>query len=63
MKLLAQEEGRIHLHDNVMQESHKTDSKKPRTSLELPSLSNLLRTTYTILLLSSQKVSAFEAKN
>lgn len=63
MKLLAQEEGRIHLHDNVMQERHKTGSKKPRTSLDPTSLSNLLHTTYTILLPSSQKVSAFEAKN
>lgn len=60
MKFLAQEEERVYLHDNVMM--HKTDSKKPRTSLDPSSLSNLLHTTYTILLPSSQKVNAFEAE-
>lgn len=59
IKVLAQEEGCVHLHYNAMQEMRKTDSKKPHTSLDPPSLSNLLHTTYTILLLPSQKVSAF----
>lgn len=62
MKLLAHKEGHIHLQDNAMPEMPKTDSKKPHTSHDPPSLSNLLHTTYTILLLSSQKVSASEAE-
>lgn len=54
MKLLAQEDEHVDLDDNATQEMC-----KPRTSLDPLSLSNLLHTAYTILLLSSQKVSAF----
>lgn len=54
MKLQAQEDGHVHAGNNATQEM-----RKPRTSLDPLSLSNLLHTTYTILLPSSQKVSAF----
>ena len=62
VKLLVQEEGLTHLHDDDMWEMCKTDGKEARSSLDPPSLSNLLHTTYTILLLSSLKVNTFEAK-
>lgn len=55
---MAKEDGRVHLDDNATQEV-----RKPHTSLDPLSLSNLLHTTYTILLLSSQKVNAFGAEN
>lgn len=46
----------------ITQRDEQDWQSEPHTSLDPLSLSNLLHTTYTILLLSQQKVNAFEAE-